>query len=349
MNRVEDEPYGGLPLVTVILPVRNEEASIELSLGSVLEQDYPAERLEVLVVDGGSTDATRDLAVSLGKRSGTPVRVLDNPGLTAASALNIGVANSRGDVVLRVDGHCEIGPGHARTAVAALRECSVGCVGGPIETISVGMIGGAVAAAMSSPFGVGGSTFRVGVKAACDVDTVPFPAFRRSILQRLGPFDEELVRNQDDEYSYRLRSQGFRVRLLPDLTSRYYSRSTLWSLWRQYFQYGFWKIRVLQKHPRQMKARQFTPAVLATALVASFAYALAGAPIALTSLIVIYGLAAGVAALRSEVAGSSWRITGVLPVAYAAMHLGYGFGFLAGLGRFWNRWGDRDPGGSRSD
>jgi hypothetical protein len=216
-------------------------------------------------------------------------------------------------------------------------------VGGRVETVGQTPAARAVALAMSSPFGVGDSSFRVlGYRAASRfADTVPFPAYPRRVLERAGPYDEELVRNQDDEYNYRLRKLGARLLLAEDVRSRYYSRSSLASLWRQYFQYGFWKVRVLQKHPGQMRLRQFAPPVL----VAGFATCALLAPFSASARRALAGgaslYAAGVAA---GALAASRRERGLAPrvaVAIAALHFAYGAGFWKGLARFRDRWRGR--------
>jgi glycosyltransferase involved in cell wall biosynthesis len=321
-----------LPLVTVVMPVRNEERYIERSLGAVLAQDYPAEFMEVLVADGGSTDRTRELVERLG--AGRGVRIIDNPRGIVAPGLNAAVAEARGEIVVRVDGHCEIAPGHVRKAVHYLRTSGeeVAGVGGPVETVGETPLARAIAVAMSSRFGAGGSAFRTGVDEPVFADTVPFPAYPRRVLEEAGPFDEELVRNQDDEYNYRLRRAGKKLLLAPDLRSRYYSRADLASLWRQYFQYGYWKVRVMRKHPLQMRARQVGPPLFVVALVLGAATApwsgwgllwLAGAG----------GLYLLASILASATAGRAVpvRSRALLPLIFAVLHVGYGSGFLVGL------------------
>ncbi len=328
-------------MVSVLMPVRDERAFIERSLGAVLAQDYPAERFEVVVVDGMSADGTREVVEQIGKATPRPaVRLVDNPARTAPFALNAGIAAAAGEVIVRVDGHCEVAPDFVSRSVEALRAHGAGCVGGPIETIGEGAVSRAIAIAMSSRFGVGGSPFRVGAERVREVDSVAFPAWPRQVIDHAGPFDEELTRNQDDEYSYRLRKLGYRILLVPEIRSRYYGRSSLRSLWRQYFQYGFWKVRVLQKHPRQMKLRQFVPPAFVAYLLASglFAWTPAGAAM------LLLGAGAYVAAVLafSAVSGRrAGRHRVLLPVIFACLHLSYGMGFVAGLVRFWNRW--REP------
>ena len=261
-----------LPFVSILMPVRNERDFIEGSLGSVLAQDYPIDRLEILVVDGMSDDGTREYVERCAVNNRQPtLTLLDNPKKIVATAMNIGMRSARGGIILRVDGHCEISPGHLRHCVerlTATRNVPAG-VGGPVETVSESVVGRAIAAAMSSRFGVGGSSFRIGVETERFADTVPFPAYTLTTIEAAGPYDEELVRNQDDEYNYRIRGLGGDLLLDPALRSRYYSRASLRKLWRQYFQYGYWKVRVLQKHPKQMSLRQFVPAALVVAIVGS--------------------------------------------------------------------------------
>lgn len=351
MTRVNDETP---PFVTVIMPVRNESAYIERALEAVLGQDYPIDLLQILIVDGHSDDDTRQRAQRLAAARNREITIVDNPGRIAPCALNAGLRAATGDLIVRVDGHCEIGPTYVAHGVAHLENpdhADVAGVGGVLDTVGETEAARAIAVAMSSRLGVGGSAFRTSEPDAPvqSVDTVAFPAYRRSTLEQAGPFDEELVRNQDDEYNYRLRKAGHRILLVPDMPVRYFSRATLGSLFRQYRQYGFWKVRVLQKHPRQMSWRQFAPPVLVTGLASSAAILCAMALGALPEpsilwtglgivLPLVYGGFLAIGAVRSGLARSV-RIP-TLAAALALMHLGYGIGFLAGLVRFAFRWGD---------
>ena len=336
------------------MPVRNEGPYIETSLGSVLRQSYGLDAMEVLVVDGVSEDDTRERVYRLtAEHPGAVVEILDNPGKIAPCALNVGLRHARGDVVVRVDGHCEVSPGYVSHAVAHLRNGADG-VGGPLITLGEGVTAEAIAAAMSSRFGVGGSAFRtvgagpdfapkLDLEAVREVDTVAFPAYTRQALERNGPYDEELVRNQDDEYNYRLRKAGGRLLLAQDMPARYYSRTGFQKLWRQYAQYGFWKVRVLQKHPRQMSLRQFVPPAFVLALVAGAVGTMLDpgrlGP-AFLGLVLLYAAAAAGAAWR-EGRRFGVRSPARLFPAFVLLHLGYGSGFLVGLVRFSRRWGDR--------
>jgi succinoglycan biosynthesis protein ExoA len=334
---------GSLPLVSVVLPVRNEAAFIVRSLGAVLGQDYPHELMEVLLVDGMSSDGTREKAMGAAARvPSIAFRILDNPRRIAPTALNVGVLEARGDVVVRVDGHCEVAPDYVSRCIETLAATGAAGVGGPIETVGETSVARAIAAAMSSRFGVGDSGFRTGTSVRRETDTVAFPAYPRVVLDKSGPFDEELVRNQDDEYNYRLRERGGRIVLDPAIRSRYWSRASLRSLWRQYLQYGYWKVRVMQKHPRQMRPRQLVPALFVGTLLALGVAAPVWHPATWALAVVGAGyLAATLTASFFVAAGSGWSQLVLLPAVFAALHFGYGLGFLGGLVRFMGRWGGR--------
>lgn len=329
-----------LPFVSVVMPVRNEAGYIERSLGSVLAQDYPLEQMEIIVADGMSTDQTRALIAGFQTRF-PRLKVIDNPGKIAPTGLNRAIAQASGDIIVRVDGHCEIAPDYLRRCVHYLQSGAADGVGGPIETIGETLSARVIATAMSSAFGVGGSAFRTIKDQTMLTDTVAFPAYTRTIIERAGPYDEELVRNQDDEYNYRLRKLGAKILLAADVQSRYYSRSTFRKVFKQYYQYGYWKVRVLQKHPRQMSLRQFVPpafvaALLVGLLAASFlplgAWLLAGI---LGCYLLANLLASARSASKSDAFGSHLLL---LPIVYTALHISYGLGFLVGLIKFAPRW-----------
>jgi succinoglycan biosynthesis protein ExoA len=328
--------------VTVIMPVRNEGAFIARSLGAVLAQDYPADRMQVLVADGMSDDATREIVEELARAHPEhAVEIVDNPGGIVPTGFNAALSRARGQVIVRVDGHTVIAEDYVTACVTALEETDADNVGGRMDAEGQGRIGETIALATSSRFGVGDSHFHY-ASGQHWVDTVYLGAWRREVFDRVGPFDPEMVRNQDDEFNYRLRAAGGRILLTDRIRSRYYSRASMRTLFRQYRQYGFWKVRVLQKHPKQMSLRQFVPPVFAAAVVggAVLAPTSQGVRRVWSATLAAYGLAA-VTASVSVARRSGWRHLPLLPVAFAAMHLGYGGGFLAGLVRFARRWGDR--------
>ncbi len=325
------------------MPVRSEAAFVGRGFAAVLGQDYPKDRQEILVVDGMSADGTRAIAEELGRsHPEASLRVIDNPGRIVPTGMNIGLRQARGDIIVRVDGHCEIAPDYVRRCVEHIATDDVDGVGGSVETAGETSTAEAIAAAMSSRFGVGDSAFRTELGKTMLADTIPFPAYTRSIIEKAGGYDEELVRCQDDEYNYRLHKMGAKLLLAGDIRSKYYSRASLRSLWKQYFQYGFWKVRVLQKHPKQMRPRQFVPPVfvLSSFIVLGLSFLVSwgwAAAVAVGGSYVLANLAASAATASKK----GWRHLALLPVVYAILHLSYGLGFLAGLVKFWNRWGDR--------
>lgn len=338
MNNTHSQTNNELPFVSVVMPVRNEAGFITRSLGCVLAQDYPAERFEIIVADGLSTDATRELVLAL-QQDQPKVRLIDNPGRIAPTGLNVAIAQAQGEIIVRVDGHCEIAADYVRNCVRHLREDGVDGVGGPLQTIGTTPMAAAIAAAMSSPFGVGGSAFRTIKDRSLLTDTVAFPAYTRAALERAGRFDEEMVRNQDDEYNYRLRKLGGRILLAADVRAKYYSRSSLKKLFKQYFQYGYWKVRVLQKHPRQMSVRQFVPPLFVASLCFSLLATLFSSWGAWLAAGIIGGyLLANLTAAILTAAQFGWRLLPLLPLVFLALHLSYGAGFLTGLIKFAPHW-----------
>lgn len=327
------------PFVSVIMPVRNEAAFIARSIGAVASQDYPHDRMEILIADGMSEDGTREIVSSLQQRHPN-MKLIDNPGKIVAVGLNAALRQATGEIIVRIDGHCEVASDYVRRCVWHLSHGEVDAVGGPVETVGDALTARAIAAAMSSRFGVGGSAFRIANSSTQFTDTVAFPAYTRSVLERGGPFDEELVRNQDDEYNYRLRKLGVRILLASDIRSQYYSRATFKKLRSQYFQYGYWKVRVMQKHPRQMQLRQFVPPLfVVAALVGLIMMPIFPVARYITGLIVsLYAVAVITASVLSA-RKRKWQLLPLLPIAFVTLHSAYGLGFLFGLVKFRNRWG----------
>jgi GT2 family glycosyltransferase len=324
------------PFISVIIPMRNEAASIGALLDAVLAQEYPGDRFEVLVIDGESTDASARVIESYAARD-PRVRLLRNPKQIVPTALNIAIRAARGEVIARIDGHTKVAPDYLRVGVETLRRTGADNVGGRMDAVGGNWFGDAVAAATASRFGVG-SYFHFGTEER-DADTVYLGMWPRDVFTRVGLFDEELVRNQDDEFNYRLRKAGGRVVLNPAMRSWYQPRQSLTHLLRQYYQYGLWKVRVLQKHPRQMSWRHFVPpafvAGLALLTVAAEAVPLAGAAARLLAgfyLLLIFCAAFGA---RRRPGIGSWLGTAL---AFVSIHMSWGAGFLSGLIKFADRW-----------
>lgn len=322
-----------VPMVTVVVPCRNEERYIGACLDSILAGTYPADRLEVLVVDGASDDGTRSVVASRVARYPS-VRCLENPNRTAPHALNIGIRRARGDVIVRMDAHCRYPSDYIGTLVRWLERSGADNVGGVCRTLPAndGAIARAIAIALAHPLAVGNSRFRVGVAAPVWVDTVPFGCYRRAVFERIGLFDEQLARNQDDELNHRLLGAGGRILLVPDVVSEYYARGSFPTLARMYYQYGYFKPLVARKLGRIATGRQLAPPVFVLALVAGLVLApfATSAALALAVLAGVYVAAAFLAAIG---AGLSRGLSVVAPLAAAfpVVHLSYGVGYLRGI------------------
>jgi len=343
-----------LPSVTLIVAMRNEAASIEACLTSLLAQDWPPDRLELVVMDGGSTDGSRETAERmLADRPGG--RVVDNPGVVQAAGWNLGIDLATSEYVGIVSGHAELAPDYVARVVRTIEETGATMVGGPVTAEAEGPVGEAVAIATSTPFGVGGARHHYLTERA-EVDTVFMGVARREDYARLR-FNEAMVRNQDDELSYRILDEGGRIVCDPAIRSTYRNRSTLAGLWRQQFAYGSWKIRVFQQHPRQARIRHLVPAAFVAALFGSVflaAFSKLG-KLGFAAVVVSYAAAdVGFSAAGSatEVASaadgpppapasvSESRLARFvrLLVVYPTIHLAYGLGGFAGLVRFRDGW-----------
>ncbi|RMD88550.1 MAG: glycosyltransferase [Calditrichaeota bacterium] len=325
------------PLVTIICPVRNEEDHISECIESLVHQTFDKNNMEILIVDGMSTDRTREIVRKFQKKYRN-IKLLDNPRSIIPVALNIGIKASSGKFILRMDGHAKAAPDYVERSIEILKNRPIDCVGGPIITLNPTDTGKAIAMAMSSPFGVGNSRFRTTQDMECLVDSVAFPAYKRDVFDKIGLFDEELIRCQDDEFNFRLRKYGGKVLLNPSIKSYYYSRSSFKKLWQQYFGYGFWKVRLLQKHLKMMKLRHFVPATFVTALILSLILMLTGTSIFwFFAILITYSLASIIAAYLIWRKNREINFVKIL-ISFYVLHFSYGSGFLAGLIRFAPRW-----------
>ena len=323
--------------LSIISPIRNEEKYIADCLTSLVSQDYDNNKYEILIVDGMSTDKTREIVKKFEKKYKN-VKLLDNPNKTVPYALNIGIKHAVGNVIVRVDGHAVIEKDYLRKCVKYLKSTKAECVGGVIKSINETFIGKAIAYAMSSLFGVGNARFRTSGKEGY-VDCLAFGAYRRELFDNIGCFDEEFVRCQDDEFNYRLRKFGGKIFLTPEIKSCYYPRSNLKKLWRQYFQYGFWKIRVLQKHFKTMQPRQFVPAFFVFSLMTTGVLGVFTKNVSwiFWSIIVMYIFACLTVSLKISLK-NGFKYYAILPLIFFILHASYGLGFLWGLVRFSKYW-----------
>jgi succinoglycan biosynthesis protein ExoA len=317
----------GLPRVSVVLPIRNEADHIEACLERLLRQDYPHDLLEILVIDGASDDGTREVVERV--RANHPdadLRLLDNPERTVPPALNIGIRAARGAVIVRMDGHAVPAGDYVSACVAALARSGAANVGGVVVAEGATAFGQAVALATQHPLGAGDAKHRIG-GAAGDVDTVPFGAFRREVFEKVGLFDESLVRNQDYEFNVRIRAAGERVHFDPRIRFAYTPRGSVRALWSQYLQYGWWKVETVRRHPASLRWRQAVPpAFVLFLLVALLAAPWSGlAAGALVAAVTVYLGTLGAVAVR--VARPPATPPKVL-LAFVVLHFAFSFGFL---------------------
>ncbi len=335
------------PLVTIIMPVRNEVDFIERSLTALVQQDYPPDCLEIFVVDGDSDDGTPHYVTHHREQNPAstpqaPVCLLNNPARYMPIGFNLALREARGDIIIVVGGHCLIASDYVRQCVHILAQTGADCVGGPMVTQGGTYTAQAIAQAQSSPFGVGGVAFRTGQSQGGYVDTVAFGAYRREVFSRIGTFDEELIRNQDDEFNFRLTQAGGKIWLDPSIQSVYYSRASLPRLWRQYYQYGLYKVRVIQKRKAVPSWRHLVPALFVLSLCLSLMMTLLTGKLRWSGAVVLPYLGANLLA-TAWAARQNWALGPMLPLAFATLHLAYGFGFLAGLWRWRSYWTIASP------
>ena len=312
-----------LPLVSVVIAVRNEAAHIGATLDAVLAQDYPGP-FEVVVADGGSTD---DTPIILARRAASEsrLRLVDNPDSWVATGLNRAIAAARGEVIVRCDGHAEPASDYVRLAVELLEQTGAATVGGRQTAVGTSFVQRAVAIAMTSPFAVGNARFRYS-KAAGPTDTVYLGVFPRAVLEDVGGFDPSLRRNQDYELNYRIRRAGKLVWFDPRLRVTYRPRSSVRTLWLQYLDYGRWKRVMLMRNPGSLAIRQMAPPLLVIGLVLSAVLGLIGVPFWWLVPAAYAGFLA-VAAITESIRRRD-RAAALLPVVMPTMHLAWGTGFL---------------------
>lgn len=311
-------------LVSVVMPARNEEASIRMAIRSVQTQTY--EPLELLVVDGASEDRTSDIVREIAARDDR-VRLLTNPGQTIPRAMNIGVAEARGRWLVRLDAHSSIPPDYVALCVEHLRTSRWGGVGGRKDGVGTSAKGRAIAAALSSRFGVGDSLYHYGTRSTT-VDHVPFGAYPMELAREVGGWDERLTTNEDYEFDYRVRARGFELLFDPRLRIRWHVRESIGDLFNQYHRYGRGKAKMVWLNPRSVKARHLAAPALCVAAVAALVLAPVRPKVA--AAIVTPYIAANAAAsilTSKKVHGEAARW---LPGAFVAMHIAWGLGFWRG-------------------
>jgi len=321
----------GLPMVSIIAPCRNEARFIEKAIRTILENDYLSDLLEVLVVDGMSTDGTRDIVKKLCEQDGR-IRLLDNPQKIVPSAMNIGIKVARGEYIMRIDCHATFASNYISKCVEVSQRTGAENVGGYWTTLPGAdtPVAKAIAAATSCSFGVGNAMFRLSGPEQ-EVDTVPFGTFRKELFEKIGLYEERLVRNQDIELNSRIRKAGGRVVISPEIQLSYYNRATFRGLWQQAFNNGLWNPYTIWLVGSGLSLRHFVPMVFVLVIMALGIGGFLYGPVkwVLLGYILMYLFAAVVFSLRTSRRTESTTILVVW--SFIVLHIGYGLGSLCGI------------------
>ncbi len=324
-----------MPAVSVIVPCYNEEKTIDLLLSAIYAQTWPVGDLEVIIADGLSSDGTRGKIKGFQKaHPDLLIQVVENPKRNIPAALNSALAQAHGEYIVRLDAHSRPDEHYIERCLADLRERQVEMVGGIWKILpgSEGWMARSIASAAAHPFGVGDAQYRFTNRASL-VDTVPFGAYRRDLLEKTGWYDETLLTNEDYEFNTRIRLAGGRIWLNPEIHSIYYARSNLSALAKQYWRYGYWKYQMLRRYPRTLRWRQAAPPVFVLSIAAlcllalgwQLARELLQIEIGLYLFVLIVGSLQQARLLRDV------RLLAGIPLAIATMHIAWGAGFIGSM------------------
>lgn len=319
--------------VSITIPCRNEKKYIGKCLQSIVDCNYDKNLLNVYVCDGMSDDGTQAIIQNYAQQHPF-IHLLLNHERTTPQALNLGIKADQADLKIILGAHAEIDVNYVSIAVRIAQEKEdVACVGGIIENIMDDEVSEVISLAMSSSFGVGNAHFRTGNKDGY-VDTVAFGAYKKSVFETVGYFDEDLVRNQDDEFNYRLIKNGMKIYLSKDIRSNYFVRASFQKLYKQYYQYGYWKVYVNKKHKTVTTVRQLIPAAFvlfnAISIIASLLYT----PLfmAYAAILTLYFAGAFYSAFQKT--GSHIKKLFSVVYTFLILHLSYGTGYLLGIAHF---------------
>jgi succinoglycan biosynthesis protein ExoA len=317
--------HNELPSVAIVMTILNEEKHIEQAISRLLQQDYRGD-LHIVIAVGPSRDRTSEIVDQLVLKNPQVLRV-ENPSGRTPSGLNAAIAATDAEVIVRVDGHALVPEEYVRIGVATLVETGADNVGGIMDAEGITPFQRAVAAAMTSKFGVGGAAFHVGGGAGPAL-TVYLGCFRRTAIDRVGGYDETMIRAQDWEMNYRIRESGGTVWFTPLMKVKYRPRATAGTLAKQYFGYGTWRREVARRYPQTVSLRYLAAPVMVAAVVLGVIFALFGYWIGLVPL-ALYAVGVLVASVMTGRGITRF----VLPVVFPVMHFSWGTGFLLGRAR----------------
>ncbi len=319
--------------ISVVIPCRNEERHIATTIRHLLRQKGLGERFacEILLIDGKSTDRTVEV-IRREQQQSDRIKLIINERQITPVAFNLGIHAAAGRYICILGAHAEISEDYLLSCLETMSRVDADNVGGPWRVKGQGYCGEAIALAFQNPFSCG---WAKGHDLTYEgyLDTVWGGFYKREVFDRIGVFDETLVRNQDDELNYRLTQHGGKIWQSPTIRYGYICRQSVHRLWLQYLQYGYWKVKVLQKHKMPTSMRQLVPAmfVLTLTLLACLSLFLPIARLVLICELAVYGLAAGAFAVAACARPSRWKFLPMLPIVFATYHLSYGIGFLRGV------------------
>ncbi|MDZ7725182.1 MAG: glycosyltransferase family 2 protein [candidate division KSB1 bacterium] len=323
-------------MVSFVIPMLNERDAIERCLDSILSQNYPGDKIEILVIDGMSEDGSRDIVKSLAERF-EQIKLFDNPRKRTPASLNIGARNAQGDIVVILGAHTKIHPDFVKTNVRYMNELGVKCVGGTQINVGETPMQKAIGIAMGSIFGIPSAPYRF-YKKKKYVDTVVYAAYKKELFEKIGYFDEELHISEDAEFNWRIRQAGYKIFYTPEIISYYYPRKNLKTLFRQFYNYGILRVNVIKKHFDAFKFIHILPPLFVSLLIIT---AISGILIPKTSifflvLTVIYLVYLIIGALITAQNTQKPGYTFKLVVIFMTMHTSWGLGFLRGLFKTYN-------------
>jgi len=319
------------PLVSIVIPMLNEVEAIERCIQSIQDQDYPLDKIEVVVVDGMSTDGSREKVNELARQYGH-IKLFDNEKRRTPVALNIGARNASGKVVVILGAHTRIDKSFVNTNVKYMNELGVKCTGGTQKNVGDTYLQRAVGYGMGSAFGMPSAPYRFFPKKRF-VDTVVYAAYRKELFDEIGYFDEELHISEDAEFNWRIRQAGHKIFYTPEIVSYYYPRKNLPGLFRQFFNYGILRVNVIKKHFDAFKLIHALPPAFILGLLAFSALALVkpvwgSLALGLIALYLIYLL---IGSLGAMIKIKKFLYLPILPVVFFTMQISWGLGFIVGV------------------